>query len=149
MDTQSDKHVATPAPPKKPKMGSALSVKKENAPEFSDKENEVLIRVSVALAIGHFRIGIGYFRIGIGPCSFQTYGRERRVLESNGISNKTRDAAWQRIADAINAVSDVAQRQVKDVKVRRKNIMKAYVIAKVSQRICALEIHIVLSINSA
>lgn len=48
------------------------------------------------------------------------------MLESNGISNKTRDATWQRITDAINAMSNVAQRQVKDVKVRRKNIMKAY-----------------------
>lgn len=48
------------------------------------------------------------------------------MLESIGISNKSRDAAWQRITDAINAISNVAQRQVNDVKVRRKNIMKAY-----------------------
>lgn len=46
MDAQSEKPTASLAPPKKPKMGAALSVKKENAPEFSDKENETLTRVS-------------------------------------------------------------------------------------------------------
>lgn len=46
MDTQSEKPTASLAPPNKAKMGGTLSVKKENAPEFSDKENEVLIRVS-------------------------------------------------------------------------------------------------------
>lgn len=48
------------------------------------------------------------------------------MLEANVISNKARDAAWQRITNAINAVSNITQRPVKDVKTRRKNIMKAY-----------------------
>ncbi|KAH7709400.1 hypothetical protein AAVH_23325 [Aphelenchoides avenae] len=99
MDTQSEKPTASLAPPNKAKMGGTLSVKKENAPEFSDKENEVLIRA---------------------------FAKERGVLEANVISNKARDAAWQRITNAINAVSNITQRPVKDVKTRRKNIMKAY-----------------------